>query len=123
MARRLEALEEAGSLTYEVDTLTERLGYELNATLWLQVDLPRLQRIGEEISGHEECAFASATSGRHNLMAVVICRDTQDFYRYLSTAVARIEGVNGYEISIRVRRLKQSSSLVQHGRLVPAPRT
>ncbi len=118
VARRLEALEAAGSLSYDVDTLPERLGYRLNATLWLQVDLPLLHRAGELVGGHHECAFAAAISGRHNLMAVVICRDTPDFYRYLTTRLAGVEGVRGYEISVRAHRLKQSASLIHHGRLV-----
>ncbi|MFD7588684.1 Lrp/AsnC family transcriptional regulator [Kitasatospora sp. NPDC059811] len=118
VARRLEALEAAGSLTYDVDTLAERLGYRLNATLWLQVDLPRLHQVGEEVGGHHECAFVAAISGRHNLMAVVACRDTPDFYRYLTGRLAHVEGIRGYEISVRVSRLKQSASLVHHGRLI-----
>ncbi|QKW22443.1 Lrp/AsnC family transcriptional regulator [Kitasatospora sp. NA04385] len=118
VARRLEALEAAGSLTYDVDSLPERLGYELNATLWLRVDLARLHRVGEEVGGHGECAFAAAISGRHNLMAVVICRDTPDFYRYLTTRLAPVEGIGDYEISVRARRLKQSASLIRHGRLI-----
>ncbi|WP_316523458.1 Lrp/AsnC family transcriptional regulator [Kitasatospora brasiliensis] len=118
VARRLEALEAAGSLAYGIDILPDRLGYELNAILWLQVDLPGLHRIGEELGRHDECAFVSATSGKHNLMAVVICKDTQDFYRYLSGRLAGIEGIRGYEISIRTHRLKQSVSLIHHGRLI-----
>ncbi|WP_406530803.1 Lrp/AsnC family transcriptional regulator, partial [Streptomyces sp. I8-5] len=118
VARRLEALEGSGSLVYDIDAVPERLGYELNATLWLQVDLPRLQEIGEELSGHDECAFAAAISGKHNIMAIVICKDTPDFYRYLSGRFARTEGIRGYEISVRVRRLKQAASLVHHGRLI-----
>lgn len=51
-------------------------------------------------------------------MAVVICKDTPDFYRYLSGRFARTEGIRGYEISVRVRRLKQAASLVLNGRLV-----
>lgn len=118
VARRLEALEATGSLTYGIDILPERLGYELNAILWLQVDLPALHRIGEELARHDECAFVSATSGRHNLMAVVICEDTPAFYRYLSGRLAGVDGIRGYEISVRARRLKQSVSLIHHGRLV-----
>ncbi|MFB6814064.1 Lrp/AsnC family transcriptional regulator [Streptomyces sp. NPDC056347] len=118
VARRLEALEAAGSLVFDVDAVPERLGYGLNATLWLQVDLPRLQAVGEELSRHAECAFAAAISGRHNIMAVVICKDPEDFYRYLSGRFARTEGVRGYEISVRVRRLKLAASLVLHGRLI-----
>ncbi|MFD7640570.1 Lrp/AsnC family transcriptional regulator [Kitasatospora sp. NPDC059795] len=118
VARRLEALEAGGSLTFAVDILAERLGYELNAILWLQVDLPELHRVGEELGRHDESAFVAATSGKHNLMAIVICRDTADFYRYLSGRLAEIDGIRGYEISVRARRLKQSVSLIHQGRLI-----
>ncbi|BBB02001.1 putative transcriptional regulator [Actinacidiphila reveromycinica] len=118
VARRLQTLESSGSLTYDVDALPERLGYELNATLWIRVDLTDLHRVGDEISRHDECAFAGAMSGRHNIIAVIVARDTADFYRYLTGRLARVDGIKGYEISIRVRRLKQAASLIHHGRLV-----
>jgi DNA-binding Lrp family transcriptional regulator len=122
VARRLEVLENAGTLTYDVDSLPERLGYRLNATLWLHVAPAHLQRVGEELARHDEVAFACATSGPHNIMAIVICRDAEDFYRYLTTRVAAITGIDAYNVSIRVRRLKQAASLISRGRLIqPAP--
>ncbi|GAB2601831.1 Lrp/AsnC family transcriptional regulator [Streptomyces capparidis] len=124
VARRLNALEAAGTLTYDVDLLPERLGHHLNATLWLRVAPARLQDAGEELARHDEVAFAGATTGDHNVMAVVVCRDAADFYRYLTTRVAAVPGIDAYRVSIRVRRLKQAASLISHGRLVhPAPAT
>ncbi|MEV0918286.1 Lrp/AsnC family transcriptional regulator [Streptomyces sp. NPDC049967] len=122
VARRLESLESSGALSYDIDLLPERLGYRLNATLWLRVAPARLERTGHEIAGHEEVAFAGATSGDHNVMAIVTCRDAQDFYRYLTTRLAAVPGVDAYGVSIRARRLKQAASLISHGRLVhPVP--
>ncbi|GEC07394.1 AsnC family transcriptional regulator [Streptomyces spinoverrucosus] len=122
VARRLAALETSGTLSYDVDLLPERLGHALNATLWLRVAPACLKQAGEELARHAEVAFAGAISGRHNLMATVICRDAEDFYRYLTTRVAAIDGIDAYEVSIRVRRLKQAASLIFQGRLVhPAP--
>lgn len=123
VARRLESLESSGALSYDIDLLPERLGYHLNATLWLRVAPALLERTGHEIAGHEEVAFAGATSGDHNVMAIVTCRDAEDFYRYLTTRLATVPGVDAYGVSIRVRRLKQAASLISHGRLVrPVPR-
>lgn len=121
VARRLDALEATGALTYEVDLLPEPLGHHLNATLWLQVAPAHLHAVGEELAAHQEVAFAAATSGTHNLMAIVICRDTQDFYRYLTTRAAAAPGIHAYQVSIRVRRLKQALSVVTRGRLTPTP--
>nr|WP_272924324.1 Lrp/AsnC ligand binding domain-containing protein [Streptomyces sp. SID8381] len=84
-----------------------------------------MHRVGEEAGDHNECAFVAAISGRYNaisgrynLMAVVVCRDTPDFYRHLTSRLAHVEGIRGYEISIRVNRLKQAASLIHHGRLI-----
>jgi len=123
VARRLDALENAGTLTYDVDSLPERLGYHLNATLWLHVAPAHLQRTGEQLAQHNEVAFAGATSGQHNIMAIVICRDAEDFYRYLTTRVAAITGIDAYTVSIRVRRLKQAASLISRGRLLQSAPT
>lgn len=122
IARRLEALEKSGTLSYDIDLLPERLGYHLTATLWLRTTPTRLQHVGEEIARHDEVAFTGAISGHHNIMAIVVCHDADDLFRYLTTRLAAVPGIDAYETSIRTRRLKQAASLISHGRLVrPAP--
>ncbi|MFE0749127.1 Lrp/AsnC family transcriptional regulator [Gordonia sp. NPDC058843] len=116
--RRLRALERGGALVYDVEILPDRLGFDLSATLWLTVTPSALDRVGTELAAHDEVAFAAAISGERNLMVSVICRDTAHFYDYLRTRVAATEGVIGYAVSIRVRRLKQNASLVVQGRLI-----
>ncbi|WP_369221462.1 Lrp/AsnC family transcriptional regulator [Streptomyces sp. R39] len=119
MARRLEALESAGTLEYEVELLPERLGYPLNAHMWLRVAPAHLERVGEEVARHAEVPFVGAVTGEYNLLASVITRDPDDFYRYLTTRVAAISGVDGYSVSMRARPLKKAASLISRGRLVP----
>ncbi|MBS4730659.1 Lrp/AsnC family transcriptional regulator [Mycobacterium sp. SM1] len=124
VARRIAALEAAGTLLYEVELLPERLGYHLNAMLWLTVAPQHLQGVGEQIAVHDEIAFAAAVSGRNNLVAVAICQDANDLYRYLTERLAAIDHIRTFEVSIRTQRLKQAASLVAHGRLfdrAPAP--
>ncbi|GGU42743.1 transcriptional regulator [Streptomyces daghestanicus] len=122
IARRLEALENSGTLSYDIDLLPERLGYHLTATLWLRTAPTRLQQTGDEIARHDEVAFTGATSGNHNMMTIVVCHDAEDLYRYLTTRLGATPGIDAYQVSIRTRRLKQAASLISHGRLVhPAP--
>ncbi|MFF1301866.1 hypothetical protein [Streptomyces sp. NPDC058307] len=59
-------------------------------------------------------------SGDHNIMVVANCRAAEDFYRYLTTRVAAVPGIDAHGVSIRVRRLEQAASLIAHGRLVPS---
>ncbi|ABW16194.1 transcriptional regulator, AsnC family [Parafrankia sp. EAN1pec] len=120
VARRLEALESAGTLLYGVDLLPERLGYKINATLWLRVSPAHIRSVSEDLARHDEIAFVGATSGRDNLMAIAICRGVEDLYDYLTSRLARIPGIHTYAVSIRVQRLKQAASVIAHGRLVPA---
>lgn len=118
VARRLEALESSGTLYYDVDLLPERLGYHSHATVWIRVAPRHLEEVGEELARHDEVAVTLAVSGPDNLMAVVICRDSDGLYRYLTTRIAKIRAIEGYEVSVRVRPLKQAGSLIASGRLL-----
>ncbi|KOU63142.1 hypothetical protein ADK57_22740 [Streptomyces sp. MMG1533] len=93
--RRLQALETSGTLFHDVDLPAERLGHHLpNATFWLRVAPAHPERAGEEPDRHDQVAFAGATSGDHNLTAIVVCRDADDFCRqrpYKREAVSRVQ--------------------------------
>ena len=116
--RRLAALEASGALVYDVDMLPERLGYHLSAMLWLTVAPGHTNGVGEQIAAHDEIAFAAAISGPKNILAVAICRDAGDLYRYLSDRLGAIDEILTYEVSIRTQRLKQHGSVIAHGRLM-----
>ncbi|WP_081252767.1 Lrp/AsnC family transcriptional regulator, partial [Mycobacterium avium] len=118
VSRRIAALEACGALVYDVDVLPERLGHRLSAMLWLTVAPRDVHTVGERIAAHPQIAFAGATSGSKNLMAVAICRDSDDLYRYLREQLGQLDGVLGYEVNVRTQRLKQHGSLVAHGRLI-----
>lgn len=120
VARRLAALETAGTLTYDVDVLPERLDFALHAVVWLRTAPHRLAGVAEQLVAHAEIASLAAISGHHNLMAVFIGRDVDDLYRYLTERLAATEHIDGYDISIRTKRLKQAGSLISQGRLVHA---
>ena len=87
-------------------------GFALTATLWLRVAPARLERVGEELSGHAEVAFAAAISGDSNVMAVVICRDTEDLYRYLTVRIGALDGVRHLESAPIIRTFKRSGNLL-----------
>ncbi len=118
--RRLGALQEAGTLAYDLDVLPERLGFALNATVWISTSPKHLATVADQIAAHDEVASVVAVGGSANIMVVVICRDVEHFHSYLAERLATVDHIRAYEISIRSQRLKQVGSLVAHGRLVPA---
>ncbi|MGA8328312.1 MAG: AsnC family transcriptional regulator, partial [Mycobacterium sp.] len=71
--RRMAALEASGMLAFDVDLLPDRLGFKVNAMLWLTTPPRHLAAVAEQLAAHEEVATSVAISGRHNLLAVVVC--------------------------------------------------
>ncbi len=64
--------------------------------LWLRVD--DLDTVGHTLAGHDEVAFAAATTGPADIFASVDLRpDLTALYRYLTTAVAALPGVEQVE--------------------------
>ncbi|WP_326700388.1 Lrp/AsnC family transcriptional regulator [Streptomyces sp. NBC_01754] len=122
VARRLEVLERSGTLFYDVDLALEKLGYSFSAALWMNTSPARLHETGSAVAALPRVVFASATTGAQNLMAIVMCTHTADFYDWLSRRLATVPGVTGYTVSVRLRTLKQAASLVYQGRLVGPPR-
>ena len=120
VARRMATLEAGGALGYDVDILPERIGFHVNAMVWLTAAPRHVHGVGEQLAAHPEVASVSAVSGRDNVMAIVVCRDVDQLYRYLSESLSAVDDISGYHVSIRTQRLKQVASLVAHGRLVTA---
>ncbi len=118
--RRLAALQDSDTLSYDLDVLPELLGYTLNATMWISTSPRHLTTTAEQIVVHDEVASVVAISGSANLMVVVICRDVEHFYRYLAERLATVDHILAYDVSIRSKRLKQVGSLIAHGRLIRA---
>lgn len=121
VAHRMGVLEQAGSLVLDVDVLPERLGFTTQAMLWLSASPRHLDELGATLAADSQVVFAAATTGPHNLVSTVICRDDEDLYRHLTATVATTPGITGYEISLTTRRLKQAGSLVVATGLRTAP--
>ncbi|WP_051950749.1 Lrp/AsnC family transcriptional regulator [Actinacidiphila yeochonensis] len=104
--RRLAQLRSSGALYFDVDVETDRLGPELRAGLWLEVEPARLAEVGRALAEHEEVAFAAATTGTANVYAAVTCQGPGALYRYLTGPVAALPGIRRTETAPILRVLK-----------------
>ena len=120
-ARRLAALLGGGLLYLDVDLSAPLLGFTAQATLWLTVSPANLDQAGRALRGHPQVAFAAAVSGPSNLIASVTCRDLDELYRFATTGVGAIAGVQAMEISPVVRHVKQAGAIRSGNRLMDAP--
>ncbi|MFZ3472951.1 Lrp/AsnC family transcriptional regulator [Streptomyces sp. 4.24] len=119
--RRLERLRDRGALFFDVEFVPALFGYEAEATLVLTVPPARLAQVGAALAGHREVAFAAAVTGAASLMAVVVCRDTDALYTYLTERIGAVDGVGHVEVIPSLRSVKRAGMLVEDGRLVDPP--
>jgi DNA-binding Lrp family transcriptional regulator len=120
-ARRLGLLIAVGVLYLDVDLATQLTGFAAGAYLWLTVEPSRLASVRDLIAQHPEVPFASAITGAANLVAAVICRDTESLYRYVTTKIGAVTGVRQLEISPVLRRVKQAGTWMEGPRLATLP--
>ncbi|MFD0376958.1 Lrp/AsnC family transcriptional regulator [Streptomyces sp. NPDC127112] len=119
--RRLERLRERGAIYFDVEIIPEHLGFETDTSLLLTVPPARLAEVGAALGSHPEVPFAAAITGAANLLAVVLCRDTDALYTYLTERIGAVPGVGQVEVIPNLRTIKRAGMLVEDGRLVDPP--
>ncbi|HVT68261.1 MAG TPA: AsnC family transcriptional regulator [Trebonia sp.] len=115
--RRVEALREAGALSFKVELDLPAFGLHTATWLWLSVPPAYLAETGTALAKFPEVAYAAATTGPANLAASVVCRDEQSLYEFLTVKVGSLPGVERVETSPVIRSVKQASPVP-----LPGPR-
>lgn len=117
VARRVEGLLTSGAIFVDAEVAPRLLGFRAWAMLWISAAPDALERVGREIAAHPESAFVAATTGTTNVVASVLCRDSDDLYRYLTQRAGAIEGVRDIEVVPAMRVVKQQGSIMDGDRL------
>ncbi|UQX87508.1 Lrp/AsnC family transcriptional regulator [Jatrophihabitans telluris] len=117
IARRIEYLQRAGELRFEVEISGAALGFGTTAYLWLVVEPAQLAAAGAAIADHVEVSFVAAVTGAANLMVSVLCHDSEELYAYVTNRIGAIAGVRQAEISVALRRVKYERSRVTNERV------
>ncbi|MFD9224318.1 Lrp/AsnC family transcriptional regulator [Streptomyces sp. NPDC060064] len=105
--RRLDQLLRSGALFIDVQFDSGAFGFGTRALLWITAAPSAMDAVGRALATHPEVAFAAATAGHCNLVAVIVCRDTASVYRYLNEDLGRLEGVQHVECAPVLRTVKQ----------------
>ncbi|HWH97768.1 MAG TPA: Lrp/AsnC family transcriptional regulator [Pseudolysinimonas sp.] len=102
---RMTQLEAEGAfLPFDRRIDTHGLGYPLTAFITVVVRQRELQRIAEDIAKIPEVVQAHGLSGHADLLAIVVCRDTDDLFRVDALLLA-IEGVVRTETALSMGEL------------------
>ena len=109
--RRIDELETAGLVYFDLDIDDRLYGANLSAMLWLTVEPAHLEAVGKAIATHPEVPFVGATTGTTNLVMSGQFWDGQHLYDYLTGRLAGLEGIRSVESAPVIRTLKRSGAL------------
>jgi DNA-binding Lrp family transcriptional regulator len=109
--RRIEELQQAGLLYFDIDVDESALGVSTTVMLWLKVEPARLEAAGRAIAAHPEVPYAAATTGPTNLAVSAVFRDTRQLYAYLTTRLSDVPGLQSAETAPIIGTLKKESPL------------
>jgi len=109
--RRIEELQRAGLLYFDVGVDEAALGISATVMLWLKIEPAQLEAAGRAIAAHPEVPFAAATTGPTNLAVSAVFRDTGQLYAYLTTRLAGIPGLQSAETAPIIGTVKKESPL------------
>ena len=105
--RRIEELRRAGLLYFDLDIDETVLGVNANVMLWLKIEPACLDAAGRAIAAHPEVPYAAATTGPTNLNASAVFRDNRQLYRYLTTRLADLPGLQSVETTPMITTVKR----------------
>ncbi|MGW5387276.1 Lrp/AsnC family transcriptional regulator [Nocardia sp. NPDC003963] len=91
--RRLAELRDAGMLRFDVEVEPALFGFAIQCVLWLSVAPGLLATVAASLATDTETAYLGATTGRHNLLVVTICRDAGALYSYLTERIGALPGI------------------------------
>jgi DNA-binding Lrp family transcriptional regulator len=108
--RRIEELQRAGLLYFDIDVDDSALGVSSTVMLWLKVEPAHLEAAGRAIAAHPEVPFAAATTGPTNLAVSAVFRDTHQLYAYLTTRLAGIPGLQSVDSAPIIGTVKKAGA-------------
>ncbi|GAA2057286.1 Lrp/AsnC family transcriptional regulator [Catenulispora yoronensis] len=119
--RRLDHLTEEGVVFFDVEVLPIHLGFNVEALMSAAVAPSDLEAVGSTVGSHPEVPFAAATTGATSLLAVVVCRDIEGLYQYVTMRLGAIKEVAQLEITPALRTVKRAGLMTDGVRLFDPP--
>lgn len=80
------------------------VGFEAAATLRLAIEPKQFDAVVERVTAFQEVDYASMTTGRHNLVVDVFCRDAHHLAELVTERLYALEGVQDIDVAYQLRR-------------------
>jgi DNA-binding Lrp family transcriptional regulator len=110
VARRLADLQAGGTVFFDLEVDTAKLGATTHALLWMSVAPAHLDRVARTLSKHPELAIVAATTGPANLVAHALCADAAALHHYLTHRLGALDAIRTLETAPVLRTIKAAAS-------------
>lgn len=115
-ARRVRLLEEAGVITgYGARIDEAKLGFGFSVFVSVKLTrqvIDQLEAFEAAISQYPEVVDCWLMTGSRDYLLRVVVRGLEDYERFLTTRLTRVEGVASIESAIPIRRVKQQGARI-----------
>lgn len=105
--QRVNRLIERGSMQVVAVTDPSTLGFDYPAMVGIDVD-GDIVEIAELLAEHEEVSYLVITAGRHDILAEVVCSDSNHLLVFVNDNIRALAGVRNVELSNYLRLVKQT---------------
>jgi Lrp/AsnC family transcriptional regulator for asnA, asnC and gidA len=110
--RRMDRLQQRGVIEFAMLADPARLGYDLRAMIGLKIELRRLEEIAETLRSLSEVTFAGFVTGNFDIVIQVVVRSQEALVEFLTSTLARIDGVKSTETFVMPYIIKPATSWV-----------
>ncbi len=105
--KRIERLIRKGIIQIGAWADPHKIGYQVYINMDIQVRLLDLEEIANRLSKLSEIFFLGLCTGRSGIFAGCCFRSNQHFHEFMTTHLARIEGIQSISTTIITRILKR----------------
>ena len=106
--RRLDTLIASKSISLGMYIEPRRLGFGVEAVIWLDSDFGSMARIADRLNTLTEVRYLAAIAGTNNLICEVILPNMNALFEFQSTILAGFETLRGVTINIELQTIKRS---------------
>jgi Lrp/AsnC family transcriptional regulator for asnA, asnC and gidA len=110
--RRVRKLEAEGVIRIVAMLDHHKIGYGVKAIIMLEVSLSKIEEVVTQLAENHNVHYIVQCTGGYNLLFWVFCHSTEELAKFVSTRLARMDGVKGSRIAIEVQLFKRTTDLL-----------
>ena len=105
--RRIKLMKSEDIISVYAVPNPQKIGYNSEALIGIQVDPNKLDEVGHAISNHEFTTWVSRTTGGFDIFTWVTIPSSKELTNFLTYFLGNLEGVNKTETFINLEVLKR----------------